>query len=167
MLRSFAAAVVATAAFAFPAAAQDAPPSASETLTILYENLAVPESGCPIYTTEAGVLYFFTPELLMEYKKAGSVDFPVIQADVFLDAQDVVPVTGLTAKPIEEDATTANVEVSFKLGGEDRKLVYTMKKAGSRWLIDDITYASREGAGTLRAEITAGLADAAAMGATP
>jgi hypothetical protein len=167
MLKTIVAAAIATAAFLFPAAAQDSPPTAADIVTIVYENLTGRDGNCAIFTTEAAVLYYFTPDLLLEYKKISSVDFPVIDGDVFFDTQDALPVNDLAVKPVEEGATTANVEASFKLGNEDRKVAFAMKKMGTRWLIDDISWPWRGDTSTLRSEITAGLADAAANGITP
>lgn len=162
-MRRLLAAALCAAALTTSALADEAPappPGPADVITQLYELLGAKYDGCSNYTMSDGVLYTFTPELLIEYKKTAAVDFPIIDGDVFYDTQDAIALTGLTVKTLESGAKTAKVEAAFKLGTEDRKLVYTMSLRGTRWEIDDIAWPWRGDSSTLRGVIAEGLKEA-------
>ncbi len=125
----------------------------------IYENLAAKFEGCSTYTTAHATLYDFTPELLVEYKKAVSAPEPIIDGDVFYDAQDGEPSAVAVKALTQEGADRATVQADFTVSGEPRKLVFSLKLNGEAWEIDDIAYGDGR---TLRGLISEGLKATAA-----
>ena len=113
-------------------------------------------------TTSHIVLYYFTPDLLALFKTAVQSDEPVIDADMFMMAQDWdTKPDQVTTKIVTQDASSATVEAVVPNFGTARTLTYLLKKSkNGLWLIDDITDQSN-GAG-VRQMIAAGLGQPAA-----
>lgn len=144
---AFAAALAGALIFALPAAGNAPPPPptgvpADTFVLSLYqtklESEAVsPEMGAAM--TDSLILTHFTPDLLALYKAAvdASVNEPVIDGDVFWDAQDW-DTKEVATKTTRETPTDATVEVDFKIAGEARKVTLLLKKFADGWQVDDI-----------------------------
>jgi hypothetical protein len=106
--------------------------------------------------TSALILQHFSPELLALYKSTYHAPEPIIDADVFMMAQDWDTKT-VSATVKANNSSSATVEVNFVNFGEPRKVTYTLKLSpvGS-WEIDNIGSSDWD----LRAGIMAGMANA-------
>lgn len=107
--------------------------------------------------TSALILQHFSPELLALYKSTFHSPEPVIDADVFMMAQDWDTKTA-SAIVKAKDGKSATVEARFSNFGESRTVTYALKLSpvGS-WEIDNISTADWD----LRSGIKAGMANAA------
>jgi hypothetical protein len=151
MRKTLIAAALATAAFAFPAAAQETTEGAAmqpnELVEAIYADVAFKdEKGCSDYDGMRNILLWFSTDLLMAYKKdLQSADSPSIDFDPFTNAQDLGDVAGLKVAVLKSDAAAAEVEAAFDYAGSKQKLVYVLKMDGNNWAIDDIKYTPAEG----------------------
>ena len=149
MLKKFAAAAFVSAAFLFPAAAQDAPEGPAmkpdEAVNEIYLQLSSKdEKGCATgYRSE---IVWFSIDLLMAYKKdMVTNEMPSIDFDPFTNAQDVGDVTNLTVSVLKSDKASAEVSAQFDFAGGKQNLLYVLKVEGGDWAIDDIKYTPAEG----------------------
>lgn len=108
--------------------------------TKLESEAVSPEFGRAM--TDSLILTHFDADLLALYKSTYYINEPVIDADVFMMAQEWEP-TDVATKTIAETGDTATVEATFKINKEDRKVIFSLKKLRDGWEIDDI--ASPEG----------------------
>lgn len=108
--------------------------------TKLESEAVSPEFGRAM--TDSLILTHFDADLLALYKSTYYINEPVIDADVFMMAQEWEP-TDVATKTIAETGDTATVEATFKINREDRKVTFSLKKLRDGWEIDDI--ASPEG----------------------
>jgi hypothetical protein len=161
MLKTFAAAVIATAAFVYPAAAQEASESPAmapqELVEAIYADVAFKDDkGCSGYDGMRNMLIWFSTDLLVAYKKdLQTSDSPSIDFDPFTNAQDMGEVTDLKVSVMKSESAAAEVEAAFDYAGSKQKLVYVLKMDGNNWAIDDIKYTPAEGDGySLRALLT-------------
>ncbi len=107
-------------------------------------------------TTDSLILHHFDADLLALYKSTFYVDEPIIDADVFMMAQDW-DTKEVATRTTAQTKDAATVEATFTIAGEPRKVTYSLKARKDGWEIDDI--ASPEG--NLREWIREG------MGAVP
>lgn len=114
-------------------------------------------------TTSHIVLYYFTPELLGLYKTVVGFDVPVVDADMFMMAQDWdTKPDQVAVKTLKQDETTASVEATLQTFGGTNVVTFSLKKSPTGlWLIDDVTDAV---GGGIRQMIGVGLKE---NGATP
>jgi hypothetical protein len=91
--------------------------------------------------TDSLILNNFSAELLALYKSIYYVDEPVIDADVFMMAQEWAP-TDVATKTTAETAETATVEATFKINDTARTVTFSLKKHRDSWEIDDIADSS-------------------------
>jgi hypothetical protein len=158
-------ALAAALLLATPAFANAAPPPPTEAATIppeifiksvydtkLETQAISPEFGAAM--NDSVVLSHFTPELLALYKAAIDAGEPIVDGDVFWDAQDWDDKIEVATATTANDGKTATVEASFKILGQDRKITFALKALREGWQIDDITGAS----GSLRKWLTEGVA---------
>lgn len=111
--------------------------------TKLEADAVSPEFGAAM--TDSLILRHFSPELLALFKSTFHADEPVINGDVFMMSQEWAP-TDVATRAVSQDGDAATVEASFKIAGEDRTVTLTLKRAGARWEIDDIS----DGRGSIR-----------------
>lgn len=103
--------------------------------------------------TSALILQNFSPELLALYKSTYHSPEPVIDADVFMMAQDWDTKT-VAAKVKALDSSSASIEASFLNFGEARIVTYSLKLSPvGAWEIDNIASSGWD----LRAGIKAGM----------
>jgi hypothetical protein len=151
MRKTLIAAALATAAFAFPAAAQETTEGAAmqpnELVEAIYADVAFKdEKGCAGYDGMRNMLLWFSTDLLMTYKKdLQTNDSPSIDFDPFTNAQDIGDVKDLKVSVLKSDAASAEVAAAFEYGGGKQNLVYVLKMDGNNWAIDDIKYTPAEG----------------------
>lgn len=132
--------------FAASKAVADIAPPPSETVPpdvfvkSLYDTKLESEAASPEYgaaVTDSLILNHFSAELLGLYKSTYYIDEPVIDADVFMMAQEWAP-TDVAAKTTAQTDTTATVEASFKIADQPRTVTFSLKKLRNGWEIDDI-----------------------------
>ena len=92
-------------------------------------------------TTSHIILYYFTPELLGLYKTVVGFDEPVVDADMFMMAQDWDTKPGtVTTKVVKQDDASASVEATVPSFGATSVVTFSLKKSKTGlWLIDDVT----------------------------
>lgn len=159
-------ALAAALLLAAPAFANAPPPPVAAATTVapdifvqsIYDTLKEAEAVSPEFgasMVDSAVLRHFTPELLALYKTAGDIPEPIIDGNVFWDAQEWDYKAEMTYAVTANDGKSATVEASFKQGDETRKITYTLKAFLDGWQIDDIT----GGAGSMRAWLTKGISE--------
>ena len=143
-------ALAAALLFVAPAFANAPPPPPTEAATIppeifvksvydtkLESQAVSPEFGAAM--NDSVVLSHFTPDLLALYKVAIDSGEPVVDGDVFWNAQDWDDKIEVATKTTANDGKTATVEASFKILGQDRTMIFALKALREGWQIDDIT----------------------------
>jgi hypothetical protein len=105
------------------------------------------------YSKEAGPAeaeqQTFSPDLLKLWYdvqgSANSADQVGVDFDVFLDAQDLDAVTGITSKFTPDGNSKGAVDITFTAFGKPKTVSYAMVKTGQGWKIDNISWgAARE-----------------------
>lgn len=114
-----------------------------------------PEFGAAM--TDSIVLRHFTPDLLALYKLAIHTNEPIVNGDVFWDAQEWDDKIEVATRTTANDGKTATVEAGFKLNGEDRKITFSLKALREGWQVDDIIGAT----GSMRQWLAEGIAETA------
>jgi hypothetical protein len=94
--------------------------------------------------TDTIVSSSFTPELKALYQKAQHASEPVIDFDIFYDAQDF-SISDLKVELKRREASTAVVEASFMNYGEPTTVVFDMTLDSGTWMIADVHYTSGYG----------------------
>lgn len=89
-------------------------------------------------TTDSLILNHFDADLLALYKSTFYADEPIVDADVFMMAQDW-DTKEVETKTTAQTKETATVEATFAIAGQPRKVTYSLKALKDGWEIDDIS----------------------------
>ena len=127
------AAACAFAAMAGEAAGPDA------VLRQLYETKIAADVAEQYDTTEQLIAANFAPDLKAMYDIAIKSDEPVIDFDIFYNAQDF-SVRDVAVKIVSQTDDTAIVRVDFKNFDEPMGVTFSMTRIGGAWKISDVDY---------------------------
>jgi hypothetical protein len=107
----------------------------------IYETKIASGAERSFEATDTIVSSKFTPELKALYQKAQHASEPVIDFDIFYDAQDF-SISDLKVKVLRNEGSRAEVEASFRNYGEPTAVVFDMTLEAGAWKIADVRYAS-------------------------
>lgn len=122
-------------------AAEAAVPPPDSVVRQLYETKIASGAEHAFDATEQIVDGHFTPELKTLYRKATSSPEPVIDFDIFYDAQDF-SISDLDVTLLDRKGDTAVVRVAFNNFGEPTTLDLDMAFVEGAWKIADVHYAN-------------------------
>jgi len=105
----------------------------------LYEQKISADMAEQYDTTDKLITENFAPDLKALYDEAIKSDEPVIDFDIFYNAQDF-SVTDVEARTVSENGDTAVVRVSFKNFNEPDGVTFSMVRIGGEWKISDADY---------------------------
>ena len=91
--------------------------------------------------TDTIVEAHFTPELKSLYQRAAHAPEPVIDFDIFYDAQDF-SISDLSVAVVSRKGSRAVVRAQFKNYGEPTTITYDLALSEGTWKIADVHYAS-------------------------
>ncbi len=117
------------------------PPAPDIFVLSLYHTKLESEAVSPEFgraQTDSLILNYFSAELLALYKSTFSSPEPIVDADVFMMAQDW-DTKEVATKTTAQTATTATVDADFQIAGQPRKVTFTLSLiAPDVWQIEDI-----------------------------
>ena len=117
------------------------PPAPDIFVLSLYQTKLESESVSPEFgraQTDSLILNYFSADLLALYKSTFNSPEPIVDADVFMMAQDW-DTKEVATKTTAQTAASATVEADFQIAGQPRKVVLTLSlSAPDVWQIEDI-----------------------------
>ncbi len=146
MFKSVSTTIAAAVFMLFAASADVAPPSheppkADVFVKSLYTQKLEAEAASPDFgraRTDSLILNYFSAELLGLFKAAMASSEPIVDGDVFMNAQDW-DTKEVSTKIVSATADTATVEAEFKVFDDVRKVTFTLKmNKAAYWEIDEI-----------------------------
>ena len=132
-------------------AASQTPVAPERVVREIYQAKIASAFGKSFDVTDAMVDSHFAPELKALYRRAAHAPEPVVDFDIFYDAQDC-SISNLDVRLIEQVGVRAVVRASFDNYGEPTTVFFDMHLVDGTWMIEDLRYASGHGLREIMAE---------------